>query len=165
MTDYAEYKAQGIDAMEDKMWLAVAKRYGISVADAKTRFYLRMGMAEDWDGMSESDYSYDWSTDGDQTTSGASFLMQPVQKFEAVGVFGWVNGNVSTTINHLEIWLNTEKVREYFGYLLASEPNGTYIFDDPVFASETQTLKVIPNTSSASSTSKAFPLFWVIKTK
>jgi len=165
MTDYAEYKAQGIDAMEAKMWQTVATKNGISVDVAKERFYLRMGMAEDFDGFTESDYSYDWSSDGDQTTSGAAFLMQPVDKFEAVGVFGWINGNVSTTVNHLEVWINNEKVREYFGYLLSSEENGTYLFDDPIFVSKTQTLKVIPNTTSASATSMAFPLFWVIKTR
>jgi len=165
MTDYAEYKAQGIDAMEAKMWAAVARKNNISVPQARDMFYMRMGMAEDWDSMSESDYSYDWSSDGDQTTSGASFLMQPVDKFEAVGVFGWINGNVSTTVNYLEVWINNEKVREYFGYLLSSEENGTYLFDDPIFVTKTQSLKVMPNTTSASSTSKAFPLFWVIKTK
>jgi len=166
MTDYQNFKSDRIYDLYKTMWQKVAdENSGGNVDAAMKRFDIRRGYADDWDSITESDYSYDWSSDGDQITAGAAFLMDPVQKFECVGVYGWNNGNVSTTVNHLEVWLNNEKVREYFGYEVTSQPDGIYIFDDPIYGSKSQVLKVIPNTTSASSTSRAFPLFFVIKTK
>lgn len=165
MTDYANFKGDRALELYALMWQAVAERNNITVPDAKRRFYLRKAMAEDFDGLAESDYSYDWSTDGDQITAAARFFMEPVERFECAGMYGWVNGNLATALNYLEIWLNNEKVREYFGYELSSEENGKYLLDDPVYATKTQVLKIIPNTTGASATAKAFPMVWVIKSK
>ena len=171
-------------ALHEEMFQAIAHRNNIDIRRAKSEYILKPGTAEDWDGMAESEYWYDWSSDGDQH----QFNMQPIQNFECVGVYGWLNGNLDNTINHLEIWINNEKVREYPGYLLYSFQNKKYlvsdainqsriddllsnekisnklcIFKEPVYAMSTQTLQIFPNTTNASVVSKAFPLFWIIK--
>lgn len=152
-----------VRALIDTMWSVAAKGQGISIDEARNRYEMRQLMAEDWDGMTESDYSYDWSTDGDQNTSGARFTMEPIDRFEVVGVYGWMNGNCSTTINHIEVWKNNSKKREWFGQQLAAEENDKTIFMDPIYAIKSEILKVIPNTTGAAATSKAFPMGFVIK--
>lgn len=129
---------------------------------AKERFYLRHFMSEDWDGHTESDYALDWSSDGDQTTSGHTFEMQPVQKFEAAVVAGWHHADVGATLNHLEIWVGTAKRREYFGYVFAQQEYGLTLFLDPSVAMRNERLRIIPNTTSGGAAVHPFPFGFVI---
>lgn len=163
--EYAGFKEDRVKELYNMMWQVAADINHIAVEEAKRRFQIRKVWAEDWDTNTSGDYSHDWSTDQEQLTAGSAYIMNPIDKFEVVGLYGWHNGNCDYTIRWLRVKIGTEIVREYFGFELASELNGIYIFDDPIFATKTQPLYVYPYTESGSATSRANPLGWVIKAK
>lgn len=149
----------------DFMWLRVAQiNCGGNVAQAKQWYYIRLMMSEDWDSHTESDYSYDWDTAGDQTTAGSAFQMRPVEKFQAVLIAGWHNGTLDANdMNHLEVWIGTTKKREYPGYPFNQQEYGLTMFIDPLIAMKGEDLQVIPNVAAAASADeRAGPFGFVI---
>lgn len=165
MVEIARFKEDRIAELYNKMWQVVADKNDIPVDQAKMKFEIRQLWVEDFDGQSEATYVFDWSTDGDQTANAKTFNMQPVTKFEIVGIYGWHNGNAGITVNALKIWINNTKIREYFGRQLAGELNDTYVFDDPFYVSKTQNMRFIPNTTGGSATTRAFPLGWIVRAR
>ena len=158
MSDFETIYDQQVKALMNKMWQQVAVAKNISVDDAKGKFEMRTLWAEDFDSVDESDYSYDWSSNGDQET----FKMLPINQFESVGIYGFANGNCGATVNHIEIWIGTNKVREFAGFTLPAEMNDKLLFLDPVAIKKSDKFKVVVNTTGASATSKAFPMGLVI---
>lgn len=165
MVELQRFKEDRVIELYNRMWQVVSERTALSVDDARRRYEIRKLWSEDFDGHTESDYIYSWSVDGDQTTDGDTFHMQPITRFEVIGVYGWHNGNVGITVNFIKVFINNTKIREYFGRELASEINDVYVFDDPFYVTATQNFKMEPNTTGASATSRAFPLGWVIRAR
>lgn len=182
--EYTSFEEMRMQELYNIMWEAAAEINNISVINAKSIFTIRSGIAEDFDKFYEHEYEYDWTRNGDHI----AFEMSPIYKFEVVGIFGWINGNLGDHVEHIEIWIGNEKLREYPGYLLWSVSNTPHIIDkiidkedilnilenykitnkrflftDPVFGTKDKVLRIIVNTFNASRKSKAFPLFWVIK--
>jgi hypothetical protein len=136
----------------------LAARPGETRADTLKRLEIRRIRPDDWDGVSEFDYTYDWSTDGDQTT----WQMLPIERFLVVSIAGFHMGNTGNTINYIYVKIGDKKVREWFGYEMHSELNDLFIADDGCYAVKSENLRVIPNTTGASATSKAIVIGWVV---
>ena len=150
-----------VRGLVDGMWAATSRIHGVSRDEARHRYNIRPFRADDWDGLRESQYTYDWSTDGDQT----AFKMEPIDRFEVAGIYGWMTGNCGSTVRHLEVWANHRKVREWCGAQLSPDLNGLSIFFDPFFAKKPDNLRVVPCTTAASQYAKAFPIGLVIEKK
>ena len=161
--DVVRFKEDRIIKLYNKVWQVLSDKRKISVEAAKLRFEIRQLWSEDFDGHTESNYIYDWSTDGDQAADWATFHMQPITKFEIVGVYGFHTGNVGVAINYIKVWINNTKIREYFGHEIAAALNDVYVFDDPFYITRTQNWRMEPNTTVGSATTRAFPKGWIIR--
>jgi len=166
VVELVDWKGSRVIELYNKMWQVLAKRKGISLDEARQTHEVRALWIEDFDGHRESDYILLWgSYDGDQVVDHEMFAMQPVQRFEIVGIYGWANGNAGRTVNSLKVWVDNVKIREFPGIFLSSEMNDSFIFDDPFYVSKTQNLRIIPNTTGAGPYTRAFPLGWGIKAR
>src|SRR3989454_7386255 len=165
MVELVNFLGGRVVELYNKMWQVLAERKSISVDEARRTHEVRALWAEDFDDRRESDYILLWgSYDGDHVVNQEMFAMQPVQRFEIVGFYGWCNGNAGRTINSLKVWIDNVKVREFPGIFLSSEMNDSFIFDDPFFALKTQNLRIIPNTTGAAAYTRAFPLGFGVAT-
>ena len=166
MVELVNFLGGRVVELYNKMWQVVAERKSISVDEAQRTHEFRALWAEDFDARRESDYILLWgSYDGDHVVDQEMFAMQPVQKFEIVGFYGWHNGNAGRTINSIKVWVDNVKIREVPGVFLSSELNDVYVFDDPFYATKTQNLRIIPNTTAAAPYTRAIPKGWGIKAR
>jgi len=150
MTELVDLRSGRVVELYNKMWEVLAKRKGISLDEAQRTHEIRALWAQDWDDRREADYVFLWGDyDGDHVVNQQMFAMQPVEKFEIIGVYGWHNGNAGRTINALKIWVDDQKIREVPGLFLASELNDNFILDDPFYVLRTHNLRIIPNTTAA----------------
>ena len=164
MVELVDWKGDRIRELYDRMWQIVAEKQGVSVDEAQRTHDIRALWDQDFDGHREAVYVLLWgSYDGDRQTDAESFNMQPIGKFEVVGIYGWCNGNAGRTINAIKVWVDDRKVLEVPGIFLSSEwTNDIFVFDDPFCATKTHNLRIIPNVSSAAPYTRAFPLGWGI---
>src|SRR2546425_9315817 len=141
MTELVEFKGDRLRELYDKLWAVVADRKGITVDKAKLTHEVRQIWAEDFDPGRET-YQLTW----DSQLEPRDFVMEPITKFEAVGFWGWHQGNVRPgAIEYLTIWIEGTKVREYPGIFLDAEMNDSFVFPDPFYAFKTQRLRILPH--------------------
>jgi len=153
---YNDAQKQEIEDFKDAVLNAAADIDGKSVDS----FRLRELRATDFDSITDDEYAWDWSTtDGEQTT----FQFATIDKFAAVGIYGWCNGNVGNTVTLFRVVVGDTTALRLVGMQMTRNLSGsqTCLFLNKVIAKRGQEFKILPTTVGASATSQAMPMGFV----